>query len=67
MRCPVPYAPPLHPVLTSHTFDPCSRSFSPSMRAYLVGCHTRNTAPKQALNVACGSVTPRSVPATLAV
>src|SRR5688572_16680788 len=67
MRLPVPYAPPLQPVLISHTFDLCSWSKLPSISAYLVGCHTRNTAPKHALKVACGSVTPRSVPATLAV
>src|SRR5687768_1027091 len=67
MRLPVPYAPPLQPVLISHTFDLCSLSSLPSISAYLVGCHTRNTAPKHALKVACGSVTPRSVPATLAV
>jgi len=32
-----------------------------------VGCSGRNGAPKQAENVVCGSVTPRSVPATFAV
>jgi len=37
------------------------------MSAYFVGCQTRKTAPKQAEKVACGSVTPRSVPASFAV
>lgn len=37
------------------------------MLAYFMGCHMRNTPPKQAENVASGSVTPSSVPATLAV
>src|SRR5687767_13177082 len=67
MRFPVPYAPPLHPVLISHTFDLCCSRSLPSISAYFVGGHTRKTAPKHALKVACGSVTPRSVPATLAV
>jgi hypothetical protein len=32
-----------------------------------MGCHMRNTPPKQAEKVASGSNTPSSVPATLAV
>ena len=40
---------------------------SASSSAYFVGCHTMNGAPKQAENVASGSVTPISVPATFAV
>src|SRR6185312_3936367 len=55
MRDPTPYAPPLHPVFTSHTcVSLCFVSSSPSSSAYFVGCHTRNTAPKHALNVAWG-------------
>ncbi len=67
MRFPAPYAPPLQPVFTSHTRDPCSRIFAASSSAYLLGCHTKNGPPKHGENVAWGSVTPISVPATLAV
>jgi len=35
--------------------------------AYLAGCNGKKASPKQAENVASGSVTPISVPATLAV
>ncbi len=38
-----------------------------STSAYCVGCSDRNAAPKQAEKVGVGSVTPRSVPASLAV
>ena len=41
----------------------CDRACS----AYFAGCQTMNGAPKQVENVACGSVMPTSVPATLAV
>mmetsp|Transcript_40503 Transcript_40503/g.120825 ORF Transcript_40503/g.120825 Transcript_40503/m.120825 type:complete len:270 (-) Transcript_40503:1954-2763(-) len=64
MREPTPNLPPTHPVLSSHTLTLCFFIFSASICAYFMGCHTRNTLPKQALNVACGSVTPTSVPAT---
>src|SRR5262245_45265529 len=37
------------------------------MDEYAVGCSARNGAPKHAENAALGSVTPTSVPATLAV
>jgi len=37
------------------------------MRAYTVGCCGRNGAPKAQEKVGCGSVTPISVPASLAV
>jgi hypothetical protein len=37
--------------------------FSASMAAYFMGCHIRKAPPKQAENVASGSVTPISVPA----
>ena len=33
----------------------------------MVGCRVRKALPKHEENVACGSVTPRSVPASLAV
>ena len=68
MRLPTPYGPPVQPVFTSHTralvlgdllAEHASRRRS--------GCSGRNGAPKQVLNVAFGSVTPFSVPATLAV
>ena len=67
MRLPTPWPPPLHPVFTSHTREPCFRIFAASSSAYLLGCHTRNGPPKHGEKVACGSVTPISVPATLAV
>ena len=67
MRAPVPYGPPVHPVLTSHTRAWCRAIFSPSIAAYRPGGSGRNGAPKHALKVALGSVTPFSVPATLAV
>ena len=38
-----------------------------SSREYTSGCMGRNGAPKQVEKFGCGSVTPRSVPATLAV
>src|SRR3954451_15460556 len=67
MRLPVPNAPPLHPVLTSQTRDLCFLIFSASSSAYLLGCQTRNGPPKHGENVADGSLTPTSVPATFAV
>ena len=67
MREPTPYAPPDQPVLTSQVCAPCLRSFSASSSAYFVGCQTRNGPPKHGENVASGSFTPISVPATLAV
>src|SRR5690348_6397780 len=67
MRLPTPGGPPDQPVLTSQTWALCWRTFSASNSAYLFGCQTRNGPPKHGLNVACGSVTPISVPATLAV
>ena len=48
-----------------HDWKAQSQSFQTI--AYFTGGQTRNTPPKHALNVACGSVTPRSVPATFAV
>ena len=54
-------------MLISHTFTWCLSIFSPSILAYCPGCKGRNGAPKQALKVGLGSVTPSSVPATLAV
>ena len=67
MRLPTPYGPPVQPVLTSHTLASCLAIFSPSSRAYTLGCSGRNGAPKHVLNAAFGSVTPVSVPATRAV
>ena len=37
------------------------------MAAYLVGCNIKNAAPKQAENVAVGSFTPSTVPATYVI
>jgi hypothetical protein len=67
MRAPVPNDPPLQPVLTSQTLAPCCFIFWARSSAYLDGCQTRNGPPKQGEKVASGSVTPTSVPATLAV
>ena len=67
MRSPMPYGPPVQPVFTSHTREPCFVSFSPRSREYVSGGSGRNGAPKHTENVASGSVTPRSVPATFAV
>ena len=59
MRCPVPYAPPVQPVLTSQQADLCSAIFLPSSSMYhFLSGYTARTA---------GSVTPRSVPAMRAV
>src|SRR5260370_24508078 len=63
----MPYPPPVQPVLTSHTRASCARILTASNSAYLLGCHTRNGPPKHAENVAVGSFTPISVPATFAV
>ena len=54
-------------MFTSQTLAPCFAIRSPSILAYTPGCSGRNGAPKQEEKVADGSVTPRSVPATLAV
>src|SRR3954469_17460235 len=67
MRFPAPNAPPVHPVLTSQTRAPCLFIFAASSSAYLPGCQTRNGPPKHGENVADGSFTPISVPATFAV
>jgi len=67
IRLPTPAAPPDQPVLRSQTRLLWRSRSVPSISAYTVGCQTRKTAPKQAEKVAWGSVTPRSVPATLAV
>jgi len=42
-------------------------SYELSSSPYFVGWTDRNASPKQAEKVGCGSVTPRSVPASLAV
>ena len=67
IRSPVPYGPPVQPVLTSQTRASCRASRSVSIRAYSPGWRGMNGAPKQAENVAFGSFTPTSVPASLAV
>src|SRR5699024_2310757 len=67
MRFPTPYGPPVHPVLTKKTFTRWFSIFSPSIFAYVIGESGKNGAPKQAENVASGSVMPRSVPASLLV
>ena len=68
IRWPSPNGPPVQPVFTSQTVTwGCACSFSPSICAYTAGFWGRNGAPKQVEKVACGSVTPISVPATFAV
>ena len=67
IRLPMPYTPPVIPVLINQTFAPLSFNFLPNISAYFVGCNGKNAAPKQAEKVVCGSVTPASVPATLDV
>ena len=67
IRLPCPNGPPVQPVFTSQTAEPCASSFSPSMRAYTAGGCGRKGWPKQVENVGCGSVTPISVPASFAV
>lgn len=64
---PTPYLPPDHPVLISHTLVSCFLIFSANILAYNVGWRARKASPKHAENVAYGSLTPTSVPATLAV
>src|SRR5438552_11475200 len=63
----MPYGPPVQPVFKSQTRAPCLAIRSPSIVAYRLGTSGRNGDPKQVLKVAFGSVTPFSVPATLAV
>merc|ERR1719510_2855640 len=66
-RSPTPYGPPTQPVFTRYAEAPTLSSLAANISAYTYGCQTRNGAPKQAENVAWGSVTPSSVPATFAV
>ena len=67
MRWPMPCEAPTRPVLRIQTWALWRVTRSISMFAYVAGGSTRNGAAKQVLNVASGSVTPRSVPATFAV
>ncbi len=67
IRSPVPYGPPVHPVFTSQTGTSQRSRRSTSIAAYSPGWRGMNGAPKQAENVAFGSRTPTSVPASLAV
>ena len=67
MRLPTPYGPPDQPELTKKACDPCFSNFCCSKSAYRVGCNVIKAAPKHVENVAVGSLTPRSVPATFAV
>src|SRR4029079_3598181 len=67
MRLPTPYFPPVQPVLTNPQSAPPSAMRFLSRFPYTDGGRGMNAAPKQVLKVAVGSVTPISVPATLAV
>src|SRR6202040_2561895 len=64
---PVPYLPPVQPVLTSQQSTSCLAISSRSMLPYTEGSRGRNGEPKQVENSGCGSLPrPRSVPATFA-
>ncbi len=68
IRSPVPYGPPVQPVLTSQTGTSQRRqALDEAGAAYSAGGRGMNGAPKQVENVALGSLTPISVPASLAV
>ena len=67
MRRPMPYFPPVQPVLTSQQSTPPLAMRLFSRLPYTVGLRGMNGAPKQVEKVASGSVTPISVPATRAV
>ena len=67
IRSPVPYGPPVQPVLTSQTGTSSRSRRSISMCAYSPGWRGMNGAPKHAEKVAFGSLIPTSVPASLAV
>ena len=54
-------------MFTSQHCTPWVAIFLPRSDAYALALSGRKGAPKQVENVAFGSVTPRSVPATLAV
>src|SRR6266851_4444800 len=68
MRRPVPYLPPVQPVLTSQQSTSCFAIKSRNRLPYTEGSRGRNGEPKQVENSGCGSLpSPRSVPATFAV
>ena len=68
IRRPVPYLPPVQPVLTSQQSTLCRAIRSRSKLPYTDGSRGRNGEPKQVENSGCGSLPrPRSVPATFAV
>src|SRR6201996_5333862 len=68
IRRPVPYLPPVQPVLTSQQSTSCLAIRSRSRLPYTEGSRGRNGEPKQGENSGSGSFpSPRSVPATLAV
>ena len=58
---------PIHPVLTKYAGTLNLFIFSLNNSAYSKGCSVKNGPPKHGEKVAVGSVTPLSVPATLAV
>jgi hypothetical protein len=66
-RLPVPYLPPVHPVLMSQQLACVSSIFWANMLAYLEGLQTMKGWPKQVEKVGDGSVTPSSVPGVLDV
>ena len=57
----------MKPVFINQTRVPFFAMFCVRSLLYTVGCNGMNGAPKQVENVACGSFTPISVPATFAV
>jgi hypothetical protein len=52
IRLPTPKGPPLHPVFTRKTAEPCCEIFSPSICAYTLGLSGKKGAPKHVENVA---------------
>src|SRR5207245_907844 len=64
MRLPTPNLPPVQPVLTSQQSTLPFAIRSLRRLPYTDGWRGMNGAPKQVEKVACGSVTPISVPAT---
>ena len=67
IRWPMPCGPPVQPVFTSHTGTSSPLEALHELAGVLAGWRGRNGAPNPAENVAVGSMTPISVPASLAV
>ena len=55
---PIPYFPPVQPVLSNQTLTLCSFIFLRSKSAYAWGFKGKNASPKHAENVGVGSLIP---------